>query len=273
MASSNDIVRERGWSIHSDHTDTSEHDQDELTDDQKKALLENFPQPSGDDHDGTDDDDMFRQDDDDDDDNAVVDKDSPPRKKAKITTDTANGSTSSTTRTLTSTATSTTTLTSTTVAPELLEHAKTKLSKWAARLFDPNRIRGLVEAPQTIPLNDEFLKAFGQREKEFDQKLGRTIQIDRDVILGETDESDSHDVDSDYDDHSDMANGNRRTGQRSTTKKDLTNTAGRKLKISNLAFTTTLEDLTNLCHQYGPTTSVNLLMDKGRRTPHHDSSN
>jgi hypothetical protein len=139
-----------------------------------------------------------------------------------------------------------------------LEHAKTKLSKWAARLFDPNRIRGLVEAPQTIPLNDEFLKAFGQREKEFDKKLGRTIQIDRDEILGETDESDSHDVDSDYDDHSDMANGNRRTGQRSTTKKDLTNTAGRKLKISNLAFNTTLEDLTNLCHQYGPKPQVSI---------------
>lgn len=247
MESSNDVVRERGWSIHSDQTDKSEHDHEELTDDQKKALLENFPQPSGDDHGGTDDEDMFRQDDDD---NAVpvADEDSPPRKKSKITT-----------------GNDTITKTTATVAPELLEHAKTKLSKWAARLFDPDRIRGLVEAPQTIPLNDEFLKAFGQREKEFDQKLGRTIQIDRNEILGETDESDSQDVDSDNDDHDDMDNGNRRTKRRST-KKELTNTAGRKLKISNLAFTTTLEELTNLCHQYGPTTSINLLMDKGDRS-------
>jgi hypothetical protein len=27
--------------------------------------------------------------------------------------------------------------------------AKSKLSKWAARLFDPNRPRGLVEPPKT----------------------------------------------------------------------------------------------------------------------------
>lgn len=32
---------------------------------------------------------------------------------------------------------------------EKLDLAKSKLSKWAARLFDPNRIRGLVEPPQT----------------------------------------------------------------------------------------------------------------------------
>lgn len=32
---------------------------------------------------------------------------------------------------------------------EKLDLAKSKLSKWAARLFDPNRPRGLVEPPQT----------------------------------------------------------------------------------------------------------------------------
>lgn len=32
---------------------------------------------------------------------------------------------------------------------EKLDLAKSKLSKWAARLFDPNRPRGLVEPPKT----------------------------------------------------------------------------------------------------------------------------
>ena len=62
-----------------------------------------------------------------------------------------------------------------------VELAKKKLSKWAARLFDPNRPRGLVEAPKTIPLNDEFLTAFGKREKEHDEKLGRKIQINQEI--------------------------------------------------------------------------------------------
>ena len=37
----------------------------------------------------------------------------------------------------------------TTFQREKLDLAKSKLSKWAARLFDPNRIRGLVEPPKT----------------------------------------------------------------------------------------------------------------------------
>ena len=31
---------------------------------------------------------------------------------------------------------------------------------------------------QVIPLNDEFLKAFGKREKEHDDKTGLIIEID-----------------------------------------------------------------------------------------------
>ena len=61
---------------------------------------------------------------------------------------------------------------------ELLEQAKGRLSKWASRLFDPNRIRGLVEAPAVIPLNDEFLTSFGRREKEFDSATGAKFELD-----------------------------------------------------------------------------------------------
>lgn len=66
-----------------------------------------------------------------------------------------------------------------------VEMAKKKLSKWAARLFDPDRPRGLVQAPQTIPLNDEFLTAFGRREKEHDEKLGRKIEITQEIHDGD----------------------------------------------------------------------------------------
>ena len=48
-----------------------------------------------------------------------------------------------------------------------LDFSKKKRSKWAARLFDPNRSWGLVEALQVIPLNDEFLQAFGKRENDY----------------------------------------------------------------------------------------------------------
>jgi hypothetical protein len=59
------------------------------------------------------------------------DEDESPRKKANISQSTKQTN-------------------ATAVAPELLMHAKAKLLKRVARLFDPNRIRGLVEAPQVI---------------------------------------------------------------------------------------------------------------------------
>ena len=65
---------------------------------------------------------------------------------------------------------------------QLLNQAKGRLSKWASRLFDPNRPRGLVEAPAVIPLNDEFLTQFGKREKEFHVKIGKEIEIEDDDL-------------------------------------------------------------------------------------------
>lgn len=75
---------------------------------------------------------------------------------------------------------------------DVIKVAQHKLSKWAARLFDPDRPRGLIEPPQTIPLNDEFLTAFGQREKEFDTKIGRSIDIQEEI---EDDDAGSDDED------------------------------------------------------------------------------
>lgn len=77
---------------------------------------------------------------------------------------------------------------------DLIKVAQHKLSKWAARLFDPDRPRGLIEAPRTIPLNDEFLTAFGQREKEFDTKIGRSIDIQEEIENDDDASSDDEDL-------------------------------------------------------------------------------
>ena len=68
------------------------------------------------------------------------------------------------------------------IDPKLLELAKGRLSKWTTRLFDPNRPRGLVETPEMIPLNDEFLVQFGQTNKKMQSVTGQTVDVDRETL-------------------------------------------------------------------------------------------
>ena len=129
-----------------------------------------------------------------------------------------------------------------------LDNAKNKLSKWAARLFDPNRPRGLVEAPQVIPLNDEFLTAFGKREKEDDARIGREIEIDKtslDVI-----DVDSEDDDDDLD-----------KKKKSKKKEDFSQMDNSKVKIANLSYQTTTATIARTCEAVGPVVDVNLILD------------
>lgn len=204
----------------------------DMTEAQKKQLLENFPQHA------------------DDDEEEGEEGGGPARKKVKAS---SNDDDDDDMMMETTTTTTKKTKTTTKVSPELLEHAKSKLSKWAARLFDPNRPRGLVEAPQIIPLNDEFLSAFGNRERDFDVKLGRTIAIDRKEIIGEADDGDE-------------AGGG--TGSSKTTKKakdvatDFGKVEGRKIKVSNLGYTTTEKALKEACVKFGPLVQAKMLMDK-----------
>jgi cellular nucleic acid-binding protein len=210
-----DTMRKRGWSIHSEVSEPGNDKEEDLNDDEKKALLESFP--------------------------TMPDDDATPspasRKRIKKIDARAI------------TATSTQPAGGNGEKQLQLEAAKSKLSKWAARLFDPNRPRGLVEAPQVIPLNDEFLQAFGKREKEFDAALGRTIAIDN----ANLDEDHPSDDDDDDDDHFDAA-------PHSPEKQ------GCKIKITNLPFTTTEDILRQVCSVYGPLADVNLLMDKDSLT-------
>lgn len=127
------------------------------------------------------------------------------------------------------------------VAPELLEHAKSRLSKWAARLFDPDRPRGLVQAPETIPLNDEFLKAFGKRTKSEASDLKVETRIDS-GDEGENDETM-------------LIRGLQSTKKRKKSE-------GTKIKIINLAYTTDASLLRAACEKYGPLLDVNMIEDK-----------
>ena len=126
----------------------------------------------------------------------------------------------------------------------LVEHAKKRLSKWAARLFDPDRPRGLVEPPQTIPLNDEFLSAFGKRERT---EKAADLEIDTQIESEDEEEN-----------RSGMKQG-------ASADNDKKKTSNSKIKVSNLAYRTTGAALTAACEQFGPLVEVNLILDKERQ--------
>ena len=173
---------------------------------------------------------------------------------------TMDGDSVENTGTSTTTTTTTTTTTGKSINREMtatekkmLEVAKNKLSKWAARLFDPNRRRGLIEPPQIIPLNDEFLQAFGRREKETDAATGRSIDIDK-SNLDDDDNKQGNDSDSD----NDVTDG--RIVE--TPKKNLGPLLGRKVKVVNLSYTTTSETLEKACESFGVVVDTNLILNR-----------
>jgi len=233
----NEKLRKRGWSIQSEtsaqnqsvtSTQTAQSEQ-ELTEEEKRKLLDNFP----------------RQEDDEN-----YHNENQPNKRAKLDEKQPQVGSTEDKKKSGSNGTST----KDKVPPELLAHAKSKLSKWAARLFDPNRPRGLVQAPQIIPLSDEFLTAFGKREKLFDEKLGRKIAIDKEEIT-----TNDHEEEEDDDDEK---NGIKKKEAEVNNKKDFGNLDGRKLKITNLPYVLDKEYFTKTCAAFGPVSDVHLIMDK-----------
>jgi cellular nucleic acid-binding protein len=154
----------------------------------------------------------------------------PPAKRARIDKDKDNGNEKKV------------------VDPALLEHAKKRLSKWCARLFDPDRPRGLVEAPQVIPLNDEFLSAFGKREKEFDEAMGRD-QVEVETKID--------DVESAVDP----------AGTKAKASTSSSSTSGTKVKLGNLAYRTSAAKLQQSCERFGPLREVKMILDKERKLP------
>ncbi len=214
----------------------TDHSEDTLTPAEKQELLNSFPMNElNDDHDHHDDDDtssgamnnesfMKIRDDDDDQDEEDT---KPNKKKPKLDNDD-----------------------NIKINPiqAKVEQAKLKLSKWSQRLFDPNRVRGLVEAPQIIPLNDEFLKDFGKREKEFD------VILQRDIDIQEGDGEKENAKEEGDEDENDQTHDN--------SNKITILYQGAKVKITNLAYTTSKERLTRKCEEYAPVIQVILLMDE-----------
>ena len=146
--------------------------------------------------------------------------------------------------------------------PKLFELAQQRLSKWAARLFDPHRPRGLVETPAEIPLNDEFLQAFGRREKAMDAQLGKApLSIDREII----DETDHEDND---DDDILLKPASKGLASKATTTAtaESSNNRKSKVKITNIPFALTPSALKAVCAQFGLVTDCNLLMDDDCKT-------
>ncbi|KAL3940721.1 MAG: hypothetical protein SGBAC_004792 [Bacillariaceae sp.] len=151
--------------------------------------------------------------------------------------------------------------------PTLLEHAKKRLSKWAARLFDPDRPRGLVQGPQTIPLNDEFLAAFGKREKEYDEKTGNVLNLDS--TIASDDENDDDDEDEETRKQK-LAAQEKKMLEKAAKKKGRSRT---KVKVSNLAYRTSSEALTAACEQFGALVEVKLILDGDKEpTPNMQNS-
>eukprot|EP00934_Nitzschia_sp_Nitz4_P007249 Nitzschia sp. Nitz4//scaffold14_size191712//56017//57273//NITZ4_001710-RA/size191712-processed-gene-0.8-mRNA-1//1//CDS//3329536888//7239//frame0 len=138
----------------------------------------------------------------------------------------------------------------------LLEAAKSRLSKWAARLFDPDRPRGLIQAPEVIPLNDEFLQAFGRRERASGQRP-----------LEEEEGDPQGDGNANGDDNDDEEGAVQETKPATA---NATTTPAKskptKVKFANLSFNTTDAKLREACETYGPLLDVHLVMNPDR--PH-----
>lgn len=136
-----------------------------------------------------------------------------------------------------------------------------RLSKWVQRLLNPDlRMNDgdvIIQSPEIIPLNDEFIQDFGRREREYDQALGIVpIQIDRDISDDENDVAMSLVP-------LDNANGKHSTPTPTGKNTHLERTASRKLKITNIKYTTTAEFMKEtLEKEFGPVEYLNLVMKK-----------
>ena len=102
-----------------------------------------------------------------------------------------------------------------------------------------------------IPLNDEFLKAFGKREKKMDQQRGRDEQFDHEIA-----DEDEEDGDNDTGEEKKATTEQSKNLQ----KKNNENTIY-KVKVNNLSYQTTEENLTKACLRFGDLVEVNMVLE------------
>lgn len=101
----------------------------------------------------------------------------------------------------------------------------------------------------TIPLNDEFLKAFGKREKEFDQQRGRQEEFEQRID------------DEDDDDENEIGKIDTTTKTPKASKTKQGEVSSTKIKINNLAYRTTEETLFKTCLRFGNLVEVTMVLD------------
>lgn len=116
-----------------------------------------------------------------------------------------------------------------------------------------------MEPPQIIPINDEFLTAFGKREKEFDKATGREGEFQQEI---QSDDEDDNEGDS-------IGGGTKRglknlsvTTDMAASKEGTSAHGSTKIKISNLSYRTSEETLSNVCLMFGTLKEVKMVLDR-----------
>jgi cellular nucleic acid-binding protein len=139
----------------------------------------------------------------------------------------------------------------------MLDIARSRLFKWATRLSDPDRPR-LVEPPKTIPLNDEFLQAFGKRVQQDSADLGKSKEDIDQAIVDDDNEAGKDDY---VDDEGPTKIGNKPSAPPLPAKPKPASVSDRKVKIWNLRYSTTVQALLQACERAGQVEEINLIMD------------
>jgi cellular nucleic acid-binding protein len=139
------------------------------------------------------------------------------------------------------------------------EPPPSRLSKWVQRLLNPDLRKNdsdvIIQSPEIIPLNDDFIQDFGRREREYDQALGiAPIQIDRDIP--DDDENEVPVIQSTVD------NAMKETTTAPNSSRSA-RSASRKVKITNIKYTTTAETMKKMLEdEFGSVETLNLVMKK-----------
>ena len=198
--------------------------------------------------------------------------DAPPAKRRRVTVDTNSFSSSDK-----PTAADTNTNSSST--HDLNVMAKKKLSKWALRLFDSSRPKGLIETPPIIPLNDEYLKAFGQRHVQEEKQIlqrrkhhvwtnssnDASLHDDHKRLESETVSSALSTQQEQQLYHNNKAHIQIENKDEINYPQQTTTTIQQRIHgmvtIVNIAYTTTLETIFKTCERYGPVLKIDLPMD------------
>jgi hypothetical protein len=75
---------------------------------------------------------------------------------------------------------------------ENLNRRKAQLSKWSLQFLDSMKAqqrRTIIEPPRIIPLNGIYLREFGKREREYDESIGRKVEIETSILDDASDDN------------------------------------------------------------------------------------